>query len=108
MDARRRAAAKVGTLARRATQQTLQLTQPNKAASLPRDWSAFVPIEARAVLSSSVPSSAAAEARHKSAPVAHVRLISASLSSLSWPPRRDAALVRDRCACQRLHSLYAP
>ena len=30
MDARRRIAAKVGTLARCATQQTLQLTQPNK------------------------------------------------------------------------------
>jgi len=30
MDARRRAAAKVGTLARRATLQTLHLTQPNK------------------------------------------------------------------------------
>src|SRR4051812_1665731 len=31
MDARRRAAAKVGTLAKRATWQTLQLTQPNIA-----------------------------------------------------------------------------
>src|SRR5215208_7875746 len=74
MDARRRAAAKVGTLARCATRQTLQLTQPNKTASLSRDWSAFVPIEAHAVLSLSATSTATAEARHKSAPVAHVRL----------------------------------
>src|SRR6476659_4052371 len=49
MDARRRAAAKVGTLARCATQQPLQLAQPNKTASLLRDWSAFVPIAACAV-----------------------------------------------------------
>jgi len=49
MDARRRAAAKVRTLARCATQQTLQLAQPNKTASLLRDWSAFVPIAACAV-----------------------------------------------------------
>src|SRR3954452_8461521 len=48
MDARRRVAAKVGTLARRATQQTLQLTQPNQTASLSRDWRAFVQLEARA------------------------------------------------------------
>src|SRR6187399_939656 len=74
MDARRRAAAKVGTLARRATQQTLQLTQPNKVASLSRDWSAFVPIDARALLTSQGTSTATAGARHKSAPVAHVRL----------------------------------
>jgi hypothetical protein len=42
MDARRRSAAKVGTLASCATKQTLQLTQPDKKATLSRDRSAFV------------------------------------------------------------------
>ena len=46
MDARRRGAAKVGTLARRATKQTLQLTQPDQFAPLSRDRSGFVPITA--------------------------------------------------------------
>jgi hypothetical protein len=43
MDARRRAAAKVGTLAKRATRQTLHLAQPDQFAPLLRDRSAFVP-----------------------------------------------------------------
>jgi len=46
MDARRRGAAKVATLARRATKQTLQLTQPDQVAPLSRDRSAFVSITA--------------------------------------------------------------
>src|SRR6478736_9831439 len=45
MDARRRAAAKVGTLAKRATRQTLHLAQPDQFAPLLRDRSAFVPNE---------------------------------------------------------------
>ena len=47
MDARRRSAAKVGTLASCATMQTLQLTQPNQFAPLLRDRSAFVQMKTR-------------------------------------------------------------
>jgi hypothetical protein len=43
MDARRRAAAKVGTLAKRATRQTLHLAEPDQFGLFSRDRSAFVP-----------------------------------------------------------------
>jgi len=49
MDARRRSAAKVGTLASCATKQTLQLTQPDQIATLLRDRSAFVQMKTRSV-----------------------------------------------------------
>jgi hypothetical protein len=47
-----RSEAKVGTLARCATMQTLQLTQPDQIAPLLRDRSAFVQIELRALAES--------------------------------------------------------
>src|SRR6188508_3423465 len=49
MDARRRSAAKVGTLASFATKQTLQLTQPDPFSPLSRDRSAFVQMKTRAL-----------------------------------------------------------
>src|SRR6478672_8363979 len=74
MDARRRSAAKVGTLASCATKQTLQLTQPDQIATLLRDRSAFVRMKTRAVAEVFAPSRNVAGARHESAAVAHVRL----------------------------------
>jgi len=49
MDARRRSAAKVGTLASCATKQTLQLTQPDQIAPLLRDRRAFVQMETQMI-----------------------------------------------------------
>jgi hypothetical protein len=74
MDARRRSAAKVGTLASYATKQTLQLTQPDQVAPLFRDWSAFVQTKTQAVAEVFGYIVQRYRAGHKSAPVAHVRL----------------------------------
>src|SRR6185369_5440034 len=73
MDARRRGAAKVGTLASRATRQTLQLTQPNKIRLL--RWTGALLCRWSAHGLRRVASHAAGrDARHKSAPGAHARL----------------------------------